>query len=102
MYKAKYKYKLKFDSDGKRKERSSLDTKFNFWNEIIPKDRPIIKKRIKDFTERKYTHFVHALAYAYKIRHLGFHLNIWADRHMGSEDMADFDRISSYILTGKE
>ncbi len=48
-YKAEYNHNLYTDSDSKKIHKWSLGAYFNFWKETPPKDRKIIRGRMKDF-----------------------------------------------------
>jgi len=49
MYKAKYVCKTELDVKGKKLIDYLLNANFNFWKETAPKDRRIIRERMKDF-----------------------------------------------------
>ncbi len=49
MYKLKYVCKAKVDVNRKKSVNYLLNANFNFWKETAPKDRKIIRERMRDF-----------------------------------------------------
>jgi len=117
MYKSKYISKIKGGCEETNKRESYVDVCFDFWNEIAPKDRKIVGKRIDNFLKRikiaegsEYSlsipnEYINSL-FAYsgyankKIIGLGFSFNISSEGSL--EDKIDFNAIDRFILTGKE
>ncbi len=103
MYKAKYEYKTEFDSNGKRVGRSSLDAKFNFWNEVTPKNRFAVKNRIKKFEKTDYFDFTsYAPFIIFRGLHLRMNLFISGEGCVNFGNITDLEGINHYILTGEK
>lgn len=127
-YKAVYKRKIKVDADNQKIYKSSLEAKFNFWEETPPKNRKIIRGRMKDFFEKvkkkekklespyipeEYLLWEISSSASYyggwadinSIRGtfaLKFDISFFAEGNIPYEKMVDLDAINDYILTGKK
>jgi len=113
-YKAKYKRNVKVDSNRKKVENISLYTKFNFWNETPPRDRAMIRHRIKSFFEKKkekvpdeylFEYNEKSSIYIYRGLYdkifLKFDISLHTGKNISLEKIVDLDGINKFILTGK-
>ena len=113
MYKAKYKKRIKTDSNSKRTVSSSLYAKFSFWNETAPKERRVIRERIRDISnefgrvcEEYCPHYNLRMDTMYagllKKIFLSFGIDLSVKEDVSLEEMVYLDKINHYILTGKK
>ena len=95
MYSAKYITKIKINSEGKRKERSSLVAKFRFNKEVAPKYRKEVRERIKEVKRRCLCSYD-----TYGIGFLGLGLGFELFSRKLSPNKSSLNTVNDYILTG--
>lgn len=117
-YTATYKQKIKFNSEKTKSAYSILETKFRFKEEVAPKDRKVIRKRINDLLDeakreigiprRFFIEESDAIpSYHYMSRNLAFdRRSLGFDLYCGIPKITDqiirLDAINQYILKGKK
>jgi hypothetical protein len=131
VYRAKYRQKIRFDSERNRKILSDLWARFRFRRETAPKNRKGIRERIESFTAESRVRDKHGKHPAIPLRFLPkgdsldvpdsdyyghvfetrfasrlflkFDISVYSfDRTMPSREMVDLEAVNNYILTGEE
>ena len=114
----RFRYRQKIKGNSKRsnsKHYSEINARFSFKDEVAPKDRAPIRKRIRDFVKDTRSIFLSSMInsflpaderdkgkYGYTQRHfggLGFDLTYYARRDIPLSKMINLRAVNDYILT---
>ncbi len=108
MYKINYKIISENNGDT-RKSKTTFSAEFRFGQEVAPKNRKEVKKRINELYEKEDIPFLKVCNYAItqNIRvdtfpfKLGFNLSMEKEGIIPLEKIIDLDTLNKFILTGE-
>lgn len=106
------------NSNGEKTIESTLDARFDFWNETAPRDRKKVKHKIKELIKKakKNSLSMQDIPDEYIVNKneddysgfmgktllgLGFYVYLFSCKKVHLEEKVNFDAINNYILTGK-